>query len=80
MIYGHATSISLESAFWDELKKIAKRKERSLNQLISEIDAQRSEVLEQEYEKVNLSSALRLYILQDLKARLLQPAGEISCK
>ena len=60
-IAGHSTSITLEDAFWDELKIIAARDRLSLNALITQIDGMRGES--------NLSSALRLYILQDLKSR-----------
>lgn len=61
-IAGHATSISLEEEFWDALKDIAKHHGKSASTLISEIDEGRGEV--------NLSSALRLYILRDFKGRI----------
>jgi predicted DNA-binding ribbon-helix-helix protein len=54
----HNTSISLEVEFWDELKRIAKTEKLSLNQLVAKIDKSRAG---------NLSSALRLYVLKDLK-------------
>lgn len=55
----HSTSISLEPEFWAELKDIAKQKGLSINQLVSEIDSVR--------ELENLSSAIRIYILNYLK-------------
>lgn len=55
---GHATSVSIEKPFWDILKNIAKKNGQSINQIIGEIDDARS---------VNLSSAIRLYILHQLK-------------
>ena len=55
----HATSISLEPEFLDEIKEIAKKKSITINQLITEIDSKR--------EKENLSSAIRVYVLQYLK-------------
>ena len=55
----HETSISLEEEFLEELKEIAKQKNLSINQLITEIDQQRS--IE------NLSSAIRVYILKQIK-------------
>ena len=61
-ISGHPTSITLEDAFWDELKAISKNQKRSISDLLSEIDKSQRHV--------NLSSALRLYVLQDLQARL----------
>ena len=61
-ISGHATSITLEDAFWDTLKAIAKREKLSISDLVSDIDE--SQV------HVNLSSALRLYVLQDLQEQL----------
>lgn len=57
-IEGHRTSISLEPAFWDEIKRLADGRGLSLNALIAEIDANRT---------TNLSSALRLYVLDVLK-------------
>jgi len=58
LVAGHRTSISLEQEFWDELCLIAEKKKVSINNLISRIDKSR---------KSNLSSALRLFILQYLK-------------
>ena len=60
-IAGHRTSVSLEEEFWDELKRIATEREISINGLIAEIDAKRA--------RTNLSSAIRLEILADLKKR-----------
>ena len=60
MIAGHATSVSIEKPFWDAFKNIAKAQGKSINQLITEIDEARS---------VNLSSAIRLYVLENLKTK-----------
>jgi predicted DNA-binding ribbon-helix-helix protein len=51
----HKTSVSLEDAFWQALKDIARRKDRTVAQLIASIDAERN--------IGNLSSAVRLFIL-----------------
>ena len=59
-IAGHATSVSLEEAFWQELTIIAERRGLSLNALIAEVDGARTG---------NLSSALRLLGLRDLQER-----------
>src|SRR2546421_136786 len=40
-IAGHATSVSLESAFWEALCEIAARRRLSVNALLSQIDAER---------------------------------------
>mgnify|MGYP002021315469 CR=1 FL=1 len=37
LIAGHSTSISLEEAFWRELKLISKARNVSLNKIITEI-------------------------------------------
>ncbi|MCK5575445.1 MAG: ribbon-helix-helix domain-containing protein [Sphingomonadales bacterium] len=55
---GHATSISLEDEFWDELKRLATLRSMSMAKLVEEIDGTR---------EGNLSSALRLYVLKSLK-------------
>ena len=58
----HSTSISLEDEFFDELKELARQKDMSINQLVTEIDAVR--------EQENLSSAIRVYILNELKKQI----------
>ena len=55
----HQTSISLEEEFWLEFQKISKEKDISINQLVTEIDST--------HERENLSSAIRIYILNYLK-------------
>jgi predicted DNA-binding ribbon-helix-helix protein len=60
-IDGHRTSVSLEDAFWTELSAIAERRGMSLNALVAAIDHDRR--------PGNLSSALRLYVLDDLRGR-----------
>lgn len=61
-ISGHQTSISLEEPFWRELKNLAKQKNMTLAALIGQIDRTRT--------GDNLSSALRLAVLQDLQQKL----------
>jgi predicted DNA-binding ribbon-helix-helix protein len=58
MIARHRTSVSLEQAFWDQLKHLAKRESISLAQLIVAIDQTRG--------RQNLSSAIRVHILAKL--------------
>lgn len=58
-VAGHATSISLEQAFWTALKDIAAREGRPLAALIAEVDETRAG---------NLSSALRVHVLEHLQA------------
>ena len=53
-VAGHATSISLEAAFWQGLCDIAAARRMSVNALVAAIDATRSG---------NLSSAIRLFVL-----------------
>ena len=65
-IDGHRTSVSLEDAFWAELSAIAERRGLSLAALIAEIDHVRSGGRDR---PGNLSSALRLYVLDDLRQR-----------
>lgn len=60
-IAGHRTSVSLEEPFWRELKRIAADRRMSMAALIAEVDQNRS--------SDNLSSALRLAVLNDLRRR-----------
>ncbi len=55
LIAGHASSVSMETEFWDVLKRLAAARHLSLNALISEIDSTR--------QSRNLSSALRVFVL-----------------
>ena len=55
VISGHATSISIETEFWDLLKDIATRRGVSINYLLSKIDRGRTN---------NRSSAARIYVLK----------------
>jgi predicted DNA-binding ribbon-helix-helix protein len=59
VIAGHRTSVSLEDAFWDSLKSIAGQRGETVNQIVTQIDSQRSG---------NLSRAIRLFVLAALKA------------
>lgn len=59
-LHGHRTSFSLEEAFFLELKRIAEERGLSLAALIAEIDDRRA--------GGNLSSALRLHVLDVLKS------------
>lgn len=59
-ITGHKTSISLENEFRSELKRMAQARGVSMSALVGEIDAART--------CGNLSCALRLAVLNDLKA------------
>jgi predicted DNA-binding ribbon-helix-helix protein len=68
-IDGHRTSISLEDAFWAELSEISRARGLSLNALVAEIDHTRSA----RAGRPNLSSALRLHVLDELKKRTISP-------
>ncbi|HEX2887446.1 ribbon-helix-helix domain-containing protein [Vineibacter terrae] len=68
-IGGHRTSVSLEAAFWDELLAIAARRGVSLNVLVADIDRERLQGRDLR-DATNLSSALRLHVLEALKTPL----------
>jgi predicted DNA-binding ribbon-helix-helix protein len=59
VIAGQKTSVSLEDSFWTALKEVAREQEMPLCELITGIDAQRSEG--------NLSSAIRLFVLNHFR-------------
>jgi predicted DNA-binding ribbon-helix-helix protein len=58
---GHRTSVSLEDAFWSALKGIAEERGIAISALVGAIDAARSQS--------NLSSALRLFVLDHYRVR-----------
>jgi len=61
VVGGHKTSVSLEHLFWSSLKDISKQRGMTLAGVISEIDANR--------QQGNLSSAVRLFVLDHYKVR-----------
>ena len=54
---GHRTSVSLEDAFWQGFREIAKIKGTPLNALAADIDANRGT-------DSGLASAIRVYVLR----------------
>ena len=58
VIAGHPTSVSLEVAFWEALKEIARSQGTSAAALIADIDEERTS---------NLSSAIRVFVLEHLR-------------
>ncbi len=65
MIGGHRTSVSLEPEFWAALKRLAEARSLSLASLITDIDHGR--------DRDNLSSAIRVYVLNSLPLTLPSP-------
>ena len=66
-IHGHQTSVSLEDEFWDELAALAEQRKVSLNALVTEVDKARDT---RKAGNGNLSSALRVYVLQQAKRKI----------
>jgi predicted DNA-binding ribbon-helix-helix protein len=62
VVAGHKTSVSLEDAFWKGLKEIAGERDTTLSELVGTIDSER--------EYGNLSSALRLFVLDFYRTQL----------
>jgi predicted DNA-binding ribbon-helix-helix protein len=70
VLAGHKTSVSLEDQFWEGLKEIAKAKRKTLSELVGGIDTNR--------EHGNLSSALRLFVLDHYKAAIARSSVELA--
>jgi predicted DNA-binding ribbon-helix-helix protein len=64
VLRGHKTSISVEDAFWSSVKEIAASGQMSVSELISAIDSERHHG--------NLSSAIRLFVLNFYREQLLE--------
>ena len=60
MINNHKTSVSLEDEFWSAMKEIAQQRNQKLSALIAFIDSERT--------TGNLSSALRLFVLDQYRS------------
>lgn len=59
VIGGHKTSVSLEEPFWSEVRAIAEAEQVSVSTLLRKIDHERH--------NSNLSSAIRVYVLQHVR-------------
>ncbi len=55
-VAGRRTSMRLEPAMWDALQQLCRREGKTLNELVTEIDRQRSES--------SLTAAIRVYLLR----------------
>lgn len=60
---GHRTSVSLEAPFWRAFRRIAEDQGCPINALAAEIDAARAP-------DTGLATAIRLFVLDRLQARL----------
>jgi predicted DNA-binding ribbon-helix-helix protein len=67
VLAGHKTSVSLEDEFWIGLKEIAGKRLMTLSTLVDRIDAHR--------QQGNLSSALRLFVLDFYRNQILEVDG-----
>jgi predicted DNA-binding ribbon-helix-helix protein len=79
IIAGHKTSVSLEDAFWDSLKRIAASRGATASELVGSIDLERRQG--------NLSSCLRLFVLDFYRDQLREvieartrPAGVVTMR
>ena len=61
VVSGHKTSVSLEDAFWKALKEIASERRIALSELVAVIDSER--------QHGNLSSAIRLFVLDHYRTQ-----------
>ncbi len=62
VVAGRKTSVSLEDAFWEGLKEIARGRNTTLSELVGAIDSERRHG--------NLSSAIRLFVLDFCRNKL----------
>jgi len=72
VVAGHKTSVSLEEAFWNGMKEISALRNITLSELVGEIDSNR--------QQGNLSSAIRLFVLDYFRSRAAPAAVEPSPK
>lgn len=66
VLSGHKTSVSLEEDFWKSLKEIAASRDTTVLALVNEID--------RSGDHANLSSAIRVYVLNYFRTQLGLPA------
>ena len=71
VVAGHKTSVSLEEAFWNGMKEISGLRDMTLSELVGEIDSNR--------QQGNLSSAIRLFVLDYFRTRAASNAAARKC-
>jgi predicted DNA-binding ribbon-helix-helix protein len=69
VIAGHRTSVSLEDAFWNCLREIAKARRETVQRLVGSINAHRQEG--------NLSAALRVFVLGFYRDQVEKTQGRV---
>jgi predicted DNA-binding ribbon-helix-helix protein len=69
MIGGQKTGVTLEDEFWKGMREISRARGMTLSELVAEIDAAR--------EQNNLSSAVRLFVLDYYRGRAVGPTGKV---
>jgi len=70
VIDGRKTSVSLEDAFWTELKNIAQVQRMTLSELVTKIDVTRKQS--------NLSSAIRQFVLEHFQNENARDAHQLA--
>jgi predicted DNA-binding ribbon-helix-helix protein len=70
IVNGHNTSVTLEDGFWSSLKEISKARRSTLSEIVTEVDRTRIQG--------NLSSALRLFVLNFYRSGRTPPAGDLT--
>jgi len=70
VVNGHKSSVSLEDEFWTALKVIAGKRFMKLQELVTAIDKQR--------QHGNLSSAIRLFVLDFYRSRASDIEAEVN--
>ena len=68
VVASHKTSVSLEEAFWNGMREISSLRNMTLSELVTEIDSNR--------QQGNLSSAIRLFVLDYFRTRAKAPSSE----
>lgn len=70
-IAGHRTSISLEPLFWDMLTEAAAARDKSINALVADIDAERIRA----ENPPGLAGAIRIWLVAQQRGDGLSPAA-----
>ena len=67
VIGGHKTSVSLEEPFWNAVRELAGLQQVTVSSLLRQIDLERH--------NANLSSAIRVYVLENIRSQGARPNG-----
>jgi predicted DNA-binding ribbon-helix-helix protein len=65
VVGGHRTSVRLEPVMWEALQDVARRQDRAISEIVTEIDRGRADAM-------SLTAAIRVYVVEHYRTALIE--------